>query len=94
MPKNKNNPNKIQERDEDKEIWLRLGVTVFLPKKIQNIKDSKEFEKVLFKALKNKNYKIEGDSYIPDMDEYAEKFMSKEDDWDEFYFEDYHVEEA
>ena len=101
MPKNKNNPNKIQdkiqERDYDKEVWLRLGVTVFLPEKLQNFKNSEEFESALFKALKNGNYKIEGNSYIPNMDQYVEKFTFEKGDWEKCWEYDFyckHVRDA
>ena len=50
-------------------VWARLGVSIDLPKPNEEYTSEKDLVEAVVKALKEGKFSIDGDSYIPDLDD-------------------------
>lgn len=48
-----------------KSIWARVGCTVNLPKDVSEYDSAEELENDLEASLKEGNFKVDGDTYVP-----------------------------
>mgnify|MGYP006278649137 CR=1 FL=1 len=70
--------------NEDRQVWLRLGVSVILDKRLQDFANEQEFHNAVVAALSQRKFEIDGDTYIPNFEDYAEKFKFENNLNDEY----------